>query len=218
LGESSYRCTYYYVSAELGSGLALTKPSAKIQAAQKALEYLRSQCYSVVIKTQLETSEETVSRAGMIQDIMTAIPSSNIGSQLLKKMGWTSGGLGKTGQGIAEPVTTKTIIKREGLGLDAEKGIPKNFLPKIQSIIHKYARSNDQKDLMFEAEFSKEERAIIHKEAQAIGLKSQSYGKGDNRHITLKRKRNPVELYRYIMDMGGETDKYRLVSPKALAV
>lgn len=151
----------------------------------------------------------------MIEDIVSAIPSSNIGAQMLKKLGWSGGGIGKKEQGIAEPVSAsmKQIVHREGLGLDAEKGISGKFLPTIQSMIHKYASSNDQKDLVFASDFTKEERAIIHKEAQKIGLKSQSYGKGDDRHITLSRKRNPNELYKYIADNGGETDKYRLVPP-----
>lgn len=214
LGESSMRCTYYLGDTELSSGLALTKNSAKIKAAQNALDYLKKRCYTVIRKKQVDSGgDDVVSRDDMIEDIVSAIPSSNIGAQMLKKLGWSGGGIGKTGQGIAEPVTCTTVIKREGLGLDAEKGISSKFLPTIQTIIHKYARSDDGKDLVFTAEFSKEERAIIHKESQKIGLKSQSHGKGDDRRISLSRKRNPNELYRYIADNGGETDKYRLEPP-----
>jgi len=215
LGENSVRCTYYWGETELGSGLALTKNSAKLKAAQHTLDYLKQHCYTVVRKKRVDAgaAQDIVSRDAMIEDIVSAIPSSNIGAQMLKKLGWCGGGVGKDGQGIAEPVTMKTVVQREGLGLEAEKGISSKFLPTIQTIIHKYARSNDQKDLVFTSEFSKEERAIIHKEAQKIGLKSQSHGKGDERHIALSRKRNPNELYRYIADNGGETEKYKLIPP-----
>jgi len=210
------RCTYYLGDKELGSGLALTKQSAKVKAAQLTLDYLKQRCYTVIRKKLTESGQDVVARDDMIDDIVSAIPSSNIGAQMLKKLGWSGGGIGKKEQGIAEPVSAsmKQIVHREGLGLDAEKGISGKFLPTIQSMIHKYASSTDEKDLVFANDFTKEERAIIHKEAQKIGLKSQSYGKGDDRHITLSRKRNPNELYKYIAENGGETDKYRLVAPR----
>lgn len=42
-------------------------------------------------------------------------------------------------------------------------------------------------DLAFSAELGKEERKVIHKAALKHGLKSKSYGKGDDRHLVLGR-------------------------------
>lgn len=45
------------------------------------------------------------------------IKEDNIGNQLLRKMGWTGGGLGKSGEGIREPISVKEQHKRKGLVL-----------------------------------------------------------------------------------------------------
>lgn len=45
------------------------------------------------------------------------IPKENIGHKMLAKMGWKSGeGLGKTGDGITQPVTVDILSKNKGLG------------------------------------------------------------------------------------------------------
>ena len=41
--------------------------------------------------------------------------------------------------------------------------------------------------MAFSAELGKEERKVIHKAAMKHGLKSKSYGKGDDRHLVLGR-------------------------------
>jgi len=40
----------------------------------------------------------------------------NIGNKMLRCMGWTGGGLGSNGQGIAEPIAQKIKSSRSGLG------------------------------------------------------------------------------------------------------
>lgn len=46
-----------------------------------------------------------------------AIPEANVGHRLLRGMGWTGGGLGREGEGIAEPIEAFMRRSRAGLGI-----------------------------------------------------------------------------------------------------
>ena len=46
--------------------------------------------------------------------------SSGVGHALLQKMGWTSGALGRRGEGIVEPVRAEGAVGKRGLGGDSE--------------------------------------------------------------------------------------------------
>ena len=39
--------------------------------------------------------------------------------------------------------------------------------------------------------FDNEQRKVMHEIARRFGLKSKSFGKGDNRHLTISRKLDP---------------------------
>lgn len=73
----------------------------------------------------------------------TVIPESNVGSKMLRKMGWTGvGGVGAAGrEGIAEPVSLDAVINREGLGLGTSRGIPRDLAAKVSPEPHRH--SND---------------------------------------------------------------------------
>jgi hypothetical protein len=43
----------------------------------------------------------------------SAISTSNVGHRLLQMMGWAGGGLGKSGAGIAEPITAQAVFDRQ---------------------------------------------------------------------------------------------------------
>lgn len=196
----------------------MSKTNAKSIASEKALEKLKQLCWTIQTKKYEDTDEAGLSKDILMGNSTTkqnqAIPDSNIGNKLLKKMGWVSGGIGKKGrEGIAEPVTATGVINREGLGLQAEKGIDSNFMPQIKSIVQNYIRSDNVDDLAFASDFSKEERAMIHKECQKLGLKTHSHGIGEERYLVVSRKRNPSQLFNHIMSQGGETSKYKLMPP-----
>jgi len=129
-------------------------------------------------------------------------------------MGWTGGGVGKDGSGIAVPVSVDSVIDRQGLGLSSEQGIPTDFRNKIKTVLMEYTRSEKETDFVFTSSFSNEERAIIHKEGQKSGLKTKSFGKGEERYLVVSRKRSPSQLFEHIMSSGGQTNKYSLIPPK----
>ena len=48
--------------------------------------------------------------------------------------------------------------------------------------------STNPYDLVFASDFSTEERAVIHEVSRKLNLKAKSYGKGEDRFITVSRK------------------------------
>ena len=140
------------------------------------------------------------------------IPDSNVGNQLLKKMGWTGGGVGKDdNRGIVEPVSLMAVVNRAGLGSTQLS----DFEPSVKRIIADFIRSDDHDDLVFSPEFTKEERAMIHAEARKRHLKTRSYGSGNQRHLILSLQRTPIELVQHLRAHGGDTVKYSLIESKS---
>ena len=212
--QSGVQCNLYLGDDQIADVTASKRQEAKQYAADLALVKLRDKCWTIQSKQQADTNETGISKDEVKGNkINESIPESNVGNQLLKKMGWVGGGIGKSGQGIAEPVSVDSVINRSGLGLQAEQGIAKDFLPRVKAIIMDYAKSRKFGDLIFTSEFSKEERALIHKESQKLGLKSHSHGKGEDRYLILSRKMSAREIFDYVQQNGGETPKYSLVPP-----
>jgi len=138
------------------------------------------------------------------------IPDSNVGNQLLKKMGWTGGGVGRDdNRGIEEPVSLVAVVNRAGLGSTQLN----DFAPSVKRVIADFISSGGHDDLVFSPEFTSEERAVIHAEARKRHLKTRSYGSGDQRHLILSLQRTPLELVEHLRAHGGETVKYSLIEP-----
>jgi RNA-binding protein 5/10 len=58
----------------------------------------------------------------------TALPANNVGSKLLKKMGWAEGsGLGRDGGGITQPIQAKTYTKGAGIGVQGAQQTAQNL-------------------------------------------------------------------------------------------
>lgn len=125
-------------------------------------------------------------------------------------MGWSGGGLGKDGGGRAEPVTATTVFGREGLG---NRNVRQNFKAKIGKIVEEWVASNSPFDLVFTTGFDNDQRKEMHQVARRLGLKSKSFGKGEDRHLTISRKFNAITLVQELLRNGGETEKYVLIPP-----
>ncbi|XP_071155669.1 uncharacterized protein [Mytilus edulis] len=216
-------CTVDIEGETIAEASEVGKVLVKALAALKAIEELRKICWTIKIKQSIDCqSDDSISRdsvMGEIQKQMETISDNNIGSKLLRKMGWSGGGVGAEGNiGREEPVAVslQQIIKREGLGLNSGDGM-KDFRNKVRKVVEDYAKSETQEDLSFTSDYTKEERAYIHTVSQRLGLKSQSRGKGDDRHLTLSRKRTTNQLFNHLINEGGSTHKYELVPPEKSA-
>lgn len=74
----------------------------------------------------------------------------------MAKMGWTGGGLGAQEQGTVKTVELQEQVDRRGLGGG-------NVLGKISNILADFAKTCTIKSLVFSKEYSREERAHIHR-------------------------------------------------------
>lgn len=220
------RCVLKVEGQVLADVIAYSKMASKIEASQKAVDVLRQQCWTILTKQVHDSNAPEITKEEMFADLASSVTSSsnaasmatpisdsNLGKKLLQKMGWTGGGMGKDGMGIEEPVTMKQVINREGLGLDAKRGITGDFRARITEVLENYASSERQDDLVFSPHFRKDERIIIHNECRRLNLKSKSNGQGNTRYLIVRRKRSASQLLAHVMECGGETARYKVVPP-----
>ncbi|XP_053228950.1 NF-kappa-B-repressing factor-like isoform X1 [Podarcis raffonei] len=193
------------------------KKTVKHVAAEEAVKILKKTQPTVVNNLKKGTIEDVISRNEICgrsaeEALKQQIKEDNIGNQILRKMGWTGGGLGKSGEGIREPIAVKEQFKREGLGLDIEREL-KITKKDIEQIIQNYAFSDSKIDLTFSTELTNDERKQIHQIAQKYGLKSKSHGQGRDRYLVVSRKRRKEELLDQLKQ-DGQVGHYELIMPQ----
>ncbi|CAF1316597.1 unnamed protein product, partial [Rotaria sordida] len=134
---SGFMITYTINNRFFMSWIGPTKVAAKQAGAKKAIEMLKTLYPSIKtkhvvsdmsiheneimgIKYKLITRSELYDQQPLTTSI-TTMPTNtqqkeDMGSKLLKKMGWVGGGIGKDLQGIAEPIQIEDLQGRKGLG------------------------------------------------------------------------------------------------------
>ncbi|XP_061644462.1 NF-kappa-B-repressing factor [Phyllopteryx taeniolatus] len=218
LPDHRWRCEVYlegqYVAAGVGA-----KKQVKHIAAQEALATLRQT--QAVVKSNLrkEGHNDAISRSQILgrsgeEATRQKIKEDNIGNQLLRKMGWTGGGLGRDGEGIAEPIKVKEQFSREGLGMDTDKLGSQLSKRDIEDIIRNYVSSDRQDDLRFSTDLTNDERKQIHQVSQKYGLRSKSYGQGRQRFLVVSRRVDTDQLIGQLLQ-EGQVGRYELVKPQA---
>ncbi|XP_014242536.1 NF-kappa-B-repressing factor [Cimex lectularius] len=203
----------------LATGQGPSQKISKEAACRVAISRLKETSFTILVKA-VYSGSEIVDRNldNKLPEFKSAsveekIEDTNIGSKMLKLMGWLGGGLGKNEQGMAEPVkAVESSIRRGGLGIKNFS----DFRGKVKNIIRNFAYSNTKEDLVFSPDFSKDERKSIHNLVQEFNLKSRSFGKEDNRHIVIFKKIKPLEIVEDLLVCGGETDKYKLIPPESM--
>ena len=187
--HGSNNCTVKINGQMISQAKGTDKKDARDKAAEKAIQILKGRCYTIEVKNQylsdgtkvdLMDVEVNTSVGGKAE----ALGNSNVGHKLLSLMGWTGGGLGREGAGRAEPVTATTLFGREGLG---NRCTGKHFKQKITKIVEEWMASSSPYDLVFTTGFDNDQRKDMHQVARRFNLKSKSYGKGDDRHLTISK-------------------------------
>ncbi|XP_024875664.1 partner of xrn-2 protein 1 [Temnothorax curvispinosus] len=220
-GEKGWECSLNIAkSQQLGCSINSNKKVAKKEAATIALEKLQKHCYTVKVKQDSDSKSRVTVTAEEIKP-QDSTPdddwkvSNCVGKKLMKIMGWSGGGLGKSEQGIMEPMsaTVKSQINREGLGLKTNSYKADEVKAKCRKLFKDLLQKDDcmNSDIMF-LDFPKEDRMLIHQVARTMGLKSCSYDK-DKRKLKVSRKLDIWNLVRELNSLGGVTEKYELVKP-----
>lgn len=218
LPDHRWRCEVYMEGQYVAAGIG-PKKIVKHIAAKEALATLRQT--QAVVKSNLrkEGHNDAISRSQILarcgeEATRQEIKEDNIGNQLLRKMGWKGGGLGRDGEGIAEPIRVKEQFSREGLGMDTDK--TGSILSKrdIEDIIRNYAGSDRQDDLRFSTDLTNDERKQIHQISVKYGLRSKSYGQGRQRFLVVSRKVHKDQLIGQLLQ-EGQVGRYELVKPQA---
>jgi len=187
-----YSCAVMIANKIIATAEGSGKKQAKRNAAENALTILRS-CQPVIRvgpASQQHQSAPCVSKTDLVSKAYEKAPSisdDNIGNQMLRKMGWTgSGGIGKDGQGRAEPVMALGTDGKFGLGCNPTQGAEVSK-KSVQEILLSFIRGCDR-DMKFSNELSKEDRALVHKMSKQYGLKHRSFGKGEDRYLVVSKE------------------------------
>ena len=196
------------------------KVEAKKVAAEKAVESLSALCYSLRMKQKFVNDKIVQSDLNNDENVEGALDGANIGHKLMRLMGWNPGeGLGKGGRGISEPIRASDVSSRGrgGFGSNERNSSVSN---RVKKIIEEFARRNDEdeNDLVFSSDFDAEQRRLMHAMAQKLGLKSKSFGKGDQRFITISKKLSGKQIVRKLLLNARESEKYVLVPPQSINI
>lgn len=208
-----WKCEVYLLG-QLVAAATGPKKTVKHKAADEALKTLKEKCSVVKANVRRDGNDAAISRSQIMgrsgeEAKAQEIKEDNIGNQLLRKMGWKGGGLGRDGAGIAEPIRVKEQFTREGLGLDADSQLNKRDL---EDIIRKYVASDRQDELRFSTELTNDERKQIHQISQKYGLRSKSYGQGKQRFLIVSRKVHKEQLIGQLLE-EGQVGRYELIKP-----
>ncbi|XP_037531140.1 NF-kappa-B-repressing factor isoform X2 [Nematolebias whitei] len=218
LPDHRWKCEVYLEGQYVAAGIG-PKKMVKHIAASEALATLRQTQAVVKSNFRKEGYSDAISRSQIQarsgeEAMKQEIKEDNIGNQLLRKMGWKGGGLGRDGEGIAEPIRVKEQFSREGLGMDMDKTGNQLSKRDIEDIIRNYAGSDRTDELRFSNELTNDERKQIHQISQKYGLRSKSHGQGRQRFLVVRRKVHKDQLIGQLLQ-DGQVGRYELVKPQA---
>ncbi|XP_052743126.1 uncharacterized protein LOC112050026 [Bicyclus anynana] len=195
-----------------------SKAEARSMVENIAWNRLKEELVSVLIKEQWIAQGDRISVndvSGNKSEFGTPVDNS-VATKMMKLMGWKGGGLGVDAQGIAEPIKPHLqMVNRAGLGSNTSD-IRQLRRAGFELMRRFVAADTVDVDLVFSADFSKEERAVMHQCAQRSGLASRSYGADADRFLVVKKKLDPFSLVHAVLEKGGNTSKYQVFLPVAL--
>ncbi|KAG8199563.1 hypothetical protein JTE90_009403 [Oedothorax gibbosus] len=210
--DSRYKCDITFEGENIAVGEGSTKAEAKTSASLAALKSLEQKFYTIKVKSEVDESfvikRDQIINAHVASE---AVSDSNVGCKMLKMMGWTGGGIGKTESGITEPITSSDYRFQQGLGFADKNTDEKKFRHAIESCLKEFSQADTISDLVFSTDFTKDERKIIHKVSQRFGLLGSSRGRNEKRQLFVKHKMSVTELINYLIRKNGCTPKYELV-------
>ena len=141
-------------------GLLFSSKTARQNEMQK--RKLEADCAMLNNKKKLKTS--------LKESLATPIDRSNIGFSMLAKMGFKEGsGLGKTGEGMKDPVAINLKLDRCGLGTET---VAKEKKEKADKVIREVRVMRDKAMRMQRDQFRNEKQALFHEKRMASILRN----------------------------------------------
>jgi hypothetical protein len=153
----------------------------------------------------VNVTKENLSTSSAKTVVKPSVSSNSIALKIMTKMGWTGGGLGAQEQGNLDSVMLYENVNRHGLG-------NRNLMTEITKKLDEFCRSSNLLTLVFDSDFTKEERVLIHKVARKFNLKSKSSGTS-SRKITVSHKITRMDIVKELLKIGGEDGLYKLHIP-----
>ncbi|XP_032833307.2 NF-kappa-B-repressing factor isoform X2 [Petromyzon marinus] len=208
-------CCSLYIGGDFVTSAVGPKKAVKQTVAEQGLAFLRQTRPTITPTANGNVGNvaqgPTVSR----RDILRRgggerLSEDNVGSQLMRKMGWTGGGIGAAGrEGIAEPITVHQRMAREGLGTNQGSAVTARS---VEEVIREYAMSSRQDELTFSSELTLDERKCVHLVAARYNLRSKSYWRDGRRHLVLRRRMHRDDIMREL-ERDGQVGRYILHKP-----
>ncbi|EFA11082.1 NF-kappa-B-repressing factor [Tribolium castaneum] len=178
--------------------------------ADQALNKLKETCFFITRKSEYVnvTKDNLHEKEAPSVAAPTAFADSTA-YKIMAKMGWSGGGLGAQEQGNPDSITVYENVNRQGLGTT-------NLTKQITEKLGNFAKSSSLLTLVFDSDFTKEERVFIHKAARKFNLKTKSIGR-ESRKITVSKKITRMDIVRELLRSGGEDGFYKLHVPTNFA-
>ncbi len=186
--DGLFSCAVVIDDILVATGQAANKKDAKRTCAEQAVQILRAH-QPVVDELLSHEKAQVVEKDHLATGKKVEAPrisENNLGSQMLRKMGWTGGGLGSKGKGRADPVLVDETQGRRGLGQVATDGGVNKV--SVKNTVRNFIMDNQRKELRFSSDLSKEDRAIVHKICQQYRLRHKSFGSGEDRYLVISKQ------------------------------
>lgn len=184
-----FKYTLYIESRCIAESFGGNKKETKRLCAEKAVIYLK-QYQEIIYKDQIDHDNVTeIDKKNLVKDSYLSAPkisADNMGSKLLKKMGWDgSSGVGKFSHGISEPVFVESVENRAGFGhsFDA-RSVRKGS---VETTLLNFLREPSQTEIKFSRDLTKEDRALVHRLCTKYHLKHKSFGKNEDRYLLVTK-------------------------------
>jgi len=184
-----FKYTLYIEGRCIVESFSANKKEAKRQCAEKAVIYLK-QYQEIIFKDQIDHDKVTeIDKKNLVKDSYLSAPkisADNMGSKLLKKMGWDgSSGVGKFSHGISEPVFVESVENRAGFGHSFDdRSVRKGS---VETTLLNFLREPSQTEIKFSRDLTKEDRALVHRLCTKYHLKHKSFGKNEDRYLLVTK-------------------------------
>jgi len=209
LNSQTFSCHIKMGGLPVGSGKAGNKADAKTAAVNDALQYLRKHSYTIKVKGAV--CGDIVSRE--------LIMSENKSEDSSNDNVWAEDATDDKKMDVDDP-TPRVSGRHGGDPCDlSEEEVKRRlemqqFEAKLDNAVRTFLRAGYiVDDLIFNPEFSPDERRVIHRYSDRRKLKLTNHGEDNAGHLVLSCKHKPRRLLEILLATGVSSKKYTVIPP-----